>query len=376
MKQSILLVDDESGIRKVLSITLRDYGYEVYTAANFDEAIQVFEQENPQVVLTDIKMPGRDGIELLDHIKQHSPETEVIMITGHGDMELAILSLKKRATDFITKPVSDEALEISLQRAFDRIEMRRLLQQYTNNLERMVEEKTRELLKAERLAAIGDTVAGLAHAIKNIAGGLEAGLFVVEKGQELDESEYREQGWGMIAANVTKIKELSLNLLDYAKPSQLRIIEADPNKPAEDVHQLMASEASERGIRFLLETADTPNKTPLDVSAVHRCLLNLVVNAFEACLDQPGGQANTEVIISVMQEQGRGAIYQVRDNGPGIHHDIRPKIFNRFFTTKGGKGAGLGLMITKKMVEEHGGTITVDSEPGQGAVFTIAFSAE
>ncbi len=109
-----MLVDDEEGIRKVLSISLSDIGYQVFTAENGEDALKIFRQENPPIVLTDIKMPGMAGIELLRTIKHENPDTEVIMISGHGDMDLAIKSLKYQAIDFVTKPINDDILEIAL----------------------------------------------------------------------------------------------------------------------------------------------------------------------------------------------------------------------------------------------------------------------
>ena len=103
MDNKLLLVDDEEGIRKVLGIALSDAGYTVFTAKDGEEALDIFRKEIPPIVLTDIKMPGMDGIELLQKIKQENPDTEVIMITGHGDMDLAIKSLKYQAIDFVTK---------------------------------------------------------------------------------------------------------------------------------------------------------------------------------------------------------------------------------------------------------------------------------
>jgi signal transduction histidine kinase/FixJ family two-component response regulator len=172
----LLLVDDEEGIRKVLGITLSDIGYTVFTAENGDQALKIFREKTPPIVLTDIKMPGMDGIELLQTIKQESPDTEVIMITGHGDMDLAIKSLKYRAIDFVTKPINDDVLEIALNRAHEKIQMRNQLREYTENLEEMVREKSAQLIALERQAAVNQTVEGLATAMKNIAGDLEDGL--------------------------------------------------------------------------------------------------------------------------------------------------------------------------------------------------------
>ncbi|MDD3992336.1 MAG: response regulator, partial [Desulfobacteraceae bacterium] len=124
-KPTILLVDDEADIREVLRMSLADMGYAVVTAEDGLAALRLFEEIRPSIVMTDIKMPVVDGIEVLRRIKRIDPEAEVIMITGHGDMKLAIESLKNEATDFITKPIHIDALEISLKRARDRITMRR-----------------------------------------------------------------------------------------------------------------------------------------------------------------------------------------------------------------------------------------------------------
>ena len=133
MKKTILLVDDEADLREVLDISLSDTGYNVLTAENSTQALKILNNNDIPVVITDIKMPGIDGIELLRKIKSKNPETEVIMLTGHGDLELAIKSLKHEATDFITKPINDDALEMALVRAFEKIQMRRKLKEYDRN---------------------------------------------------------------------------------------------------------------------------------------------------------------------------------------------------------------------------------------------------
>jgi signal transduction histidine kinase/FixJ family two-component response regulator/molybdopterin converting factor small subunit len=176
MDKKLLLVYDEEGIRKVLSISLSDNGYQVFTAENGEQALEIFQREAPPIVLTDIKMPGMDGIELLQKIKHQNPDTEVIMITGHGDMDLAIKSLKYQAIDFVTKPVNDDVLEIALNRAHEKIRMRQQLREYTENLEALVQEKSARLIEIERQVAVGQAVEGLSSAMRDIAGDLEGGL--------------------------------------------------------------------------------------------------------------------------------------------------------------------------------------------------------
>ena len=176
MEKKILLVDDEEDIRDVLDISLSDLGYKVFTAKNGEEAFQIFRNVNPPIVLTDIRMPIMDGIELLQKIKKENTDTEVIMITGHGDMDLAIKSLKYEATDFITKPINDEVLGFSLERAHERISMRQRIREYTENLEEMVREKSARLVEVERLIAVGQVIEGLSSATKNIVEDFEGGI--------------------------------------------------------------------------------------------------------------------------------------------------------------------------------------------------------
>jgi len=178
MGESILLVDDEEGIRTVLGISLADAGYHVTTAASGEEALARFAERKPDIVLTDIKMPGLSGLDLLERLKAADPEVEVIMLTGHGDMDLAIQSLKCDATDFLTKPVNDDMLEVALRRARERIDMRRRLRGYTENLEQMVRDQSSRLVEAERQLAALQTMDGIASGIRSLCSALDdGGLF-------------------------------------------------------------------------------------------------------------------------------------------------------------------------------------------------------
>ncbi len=123
MKEKILLVDDEEDICKVLGISLADIGYRVHTAKNGEEALRIFKQVRPSIVITDIRMPVMDGIELLRKIKTNYPETEVIMISAYGDLDMVIKSLQNDASDFILKPVSDDVLNAALKKSQAKISM-------------------------------------------------------------------------------------------------------------------------------------------------------------------------------------------------------------------------------------------------------------
>jgi len=234
-----------------------------------------------------------------------------------------------------------------------------------------VEEKTKKLVEAERFAAVGQTVAGLAHAIKNITAGLAGGMYVLEKGIDLDNKTYLSQGWQMIKGNVQKIKGVAVDLLNYAKERQPEYQLCDPNVTAGEVYALMLSRAMEMGVTLKIDRAQNLPATWFDPEGIHRVLLNLVTNAIDACTDISCAPKTREVILRTLKPQGWAVEYQVTDNGCGMDEETKSKVFHIFFSTKGSKGTGLGLMIAKKIVDEHEGIIDLSSEKGSGTVFMV-----
>jgi len=367
----ILLVDDEEGIRKVLGLSLTDRGYRVHTASGGQQALELFEQVKPSIVLTDIKMPGMDGIDLLKAIKAIQTDVEVIMVTGHGDVDLAIKSLQFDATDFITKPIDDDILDVALKRARERIDMRAQIKAYTENLEQLVAEKSSRLVQAERLAAMGETVAGLAHAIKNIVGGLRGGAWIVYKVFELESTQYLREGWQMVSDNVRRIQQLSLDLLNIAKPAAPKYQTVDPNAPLVAVHELLRPQADELGAALIIDKETDPAPVRMETESIHRCLLNLVGNALDACGQARGAASRPGLVIRMSAARADGMLeYRVSDTCGGVDPTIRERLFQGFFTTKGSRGTGIGLMLSRKIVESHGGTITYQPEP-DGSTFII-----
>lgn len=377
---TILLVDDEEGIRNVLNITLTHAGFKVMLAPDGDTGFKVFKAQKPEIVITDIKMPGIDGIELLRQIKQISPETEVIMITGHGDMDFAVKSLQHEASDFITKPIDSEELELSVKKAVDRISINSRIKTYMDDLELLIREKDKAIDESQSLITIGQTVAGMSHVIKNIAGGLKGSSFILEQGIENENREYLVKGWEMMKGNIDKITNLSLDLLNYAKTSRLKLKKINPIQPVLELMDLLKPRAIEKKIIFTLSPLDEEYFVLVDKDAIYNAIFNLVTNAFDSFEKNMGNEKKIEkseteekvkkVTIS-MEKETDWIVYQVIDNGKGMDENISQSLFKEFITTKGAHGTGFGLMTTKKIIDEHQGKIFFTNKKGKGSVFTI-----
>jgi len=497
--KKLLIIDDEESILRVLSISLKSDGYNIVTASNGEEGVKLFRKESPDIVLTDIKMPGMDGIEVLKRVKEINPDTEVIVITGHGDMDSAIEALQYGASDFINKPIRHDILTLSLDRAQKKLAVRQKLKEYTHDLENMVKIATeeikrksefldkliissqdgivatdekgeiiiynpgaekifgysrlevirkktifdlypsqisehfrktllqpkkmlatktdwqevtvlkkdgegvpagfsgtilsekeivigsvgffqdlreikhleQELVKSERLAAIGQTVAGLAHYIKNILGGLKGGTYIVNVGLDKKDMIKLQKGWEIIQQNISRISTLVLDLLSYSKDRKPEYKNSYPNKIAEEVCKLMEPQAQDNDIEIVRDFNKSLGETVIDPVTLHRVLLNLVSNAIDACISGAQENKKLRILIKSSIENDKFMRFDVIDNGCGMSEETRKGLFSSFFSTKGGQGTGLGLLVSQKLVREHGGEIDFVSQLKKGSTFTI-----
>jgi len=367
LNKTILLVDDEADIRDVLGITLSDFGYQVISADNGEKAFRIFCELNPPIVLTDIKMPGMDGITLLQKIKSTGHEAEVIMITGHGDMDLAIRSLKYEASGFITKPINVDSLEVALKRACDKILMREKLREYTENLERLIKEKS-EL--QDNLSELGLMLGTISHSIKGLLTGLDGGMYLVDSGFEKENPEKTAEGWVIVKQMVGRIRKLILDILFYSKDREMSLEKVNVCSFAEETARVIESKILNRQIEFVKDFDPSAGSFEIDPPAVNSAIINILENAVDACTRDKSKEKH-RVIFKVAQDNGN-INFEICDNGTGMDMETREKLFTLFFSTKGTMGTGLGLFISNKIIRQHGGSIKVSSLPGQGAKFTIS----
>jgi signal transduction histidine kinase len=366
MEKTILLVDDEPDIREVLSLSLSDFGYQVHEAENGDQALGIFREVQPPVVLTDIKMPGMDGIALLQKVKHENPETEVIMITGHGDMDLAVRSLKYEATDFIVKPINVDVLEIALRRVEEKILTRQKLREYTESLEKLVREKT-EL--QSHLSTLGLMIGSISHGIKGLLTGLDAGMYLLDSGFAKNDQERIQEGWDVTKSMIERIRKMVTDILFYAKERDLKWERVDALSFADEVARVVKHKIKAHAIEFVTDFDAKAGQIEIDTSYVHAALINIFENAIDACLRDPA-KASHKIGFNVRYHQDF-IRFDVSDTGIGMDAATQAKLFTPLFSSKGSKGTGLGLFIANKIVEQHGGKIDVKSTLGQGSVFSV-----
>jgi signal transduction histidine kinase len=227
-----------------------------------------------------------------------------------------------------------------------------------------------KVIEQERLGAVGQTVAGLAHSIKNILMGLEGGKYIVSLGLKKNNKDMINQGWEMLERNFDKTTSLVKDFLSFSKGRLPELKMVNPVELVWEIIDLYKDVAARSGIKLTPIIDEKINPVPLDKAGIHTCLTNLVSNAIDACLMSE--HKGTEVAIKI-SEIRKKLVFEVQDNGSGIDYEIKKKIFTTFFTTKGGGGTGLGLLTTRKIVEEHGGKLSVVSQKGKGANFKMEF---
>ncbi|MCP3954819.1 MAG: response regulator [Desulfobacterales bacterium] len=366
IENSLLLVDDEEDIREVLQLPLEDLGYRVLTAENAETALDIFRQEKPAMVLTDIKMPGMDGIELLQEIKKDSPDTEVIMITGHGDMNLAIKSLKYEATDFIIKPINVNSLEIALGRAEERIRTRLKLLEYTRNLEQLIREKT-EL--QDHLSSLGLLISSVSHGIKGLVTRLDGGIYLLDSGISKNDSGQIAAGRDALQQTAVHIKKLVQDILYYAKERPLSLETVNTAAFAKEVIATIQPRIDDNAIALAPDFSRAPDQIVIDPESMQSALISILENAVDAC--EKDASNNTHRVDFIIEKSENDLIFTIRDNGTGMDRETREKIFTLFFSSKDRRGTGLGLYIANKIITQHKGTITVESQPGRGSLFRV-----
>ncbi|WP_417848688.1 ATP-binding protein [Thalassoglobus sp.] len=224
------------------------------------------------------------------------------------------------------------------------------------------------MITAERLAAVGQTVAIMSHHIKNILQGVRGGGYLVDMGLKDENKELIQKGWTIVERNQERIYNLVMDMLTFSKERDPKLQMTSIKSVAEDVAELMQQRLADRGVQLKLDIDDGIPESMIDPEGFHRAILNLIINAIDALEDQPQPRISISCRFSPSEE-----LYylDITDNGTGIDPVDLPKLFSLFESSKGSAGTGLGLSVSRKVLQEHGGEITVESELGRGTRFQL-----
>lgn len=226
------------------------------------------------------------------------------------------------------------------------------------------------LLKAERFAAMGQTIAVLSHHIKNILQGMKGGGYLIKTGLDQSNDEFVHQGWGIIERNQNRIYGLVMDMLSFSKDRVPDLKPGNLNTVCTEITELAASAAKENRVRFRFRPAEGLPEGQFDHEGIHRAVLNIVMNGIDAVSESENG----EVILQTGFDLQRDVlIVAVTDNGPGIPEDQRANVFHLFESSKGERGTGIGLPVSRKIIREHGGRIQIESEPNEGTRFILTW---
>jgi len=377
-KYSILVVDDEPSNLNAIRRTLR-HEYNVLTATNGEEGLKLVEENEIALIITDQRMPGMTGVEFLEKTLEKSPDTIRIILTGYADIEALIESINTgRVYRFITKPWNPIELKVTLKRAVEQYELasenRKLiqdLQSKNKELRDMNQEletaliklraAQQELIRAEKLSTVGRVASKIVHDFKNHMAIIHGFAELLQEDFPLEE---RIRYTHLIIKEVERMAGMAEEILDYTRGNTgLKLEPVDVETFLQEILLYLRQDFAKKKIRIITELS-YQGEVKLHREKMMRVFFNIASNAHDAMRE--GGSFK----ISVCAVEGC-LEFRLSDTGPGIPEDIRNNLFEPFVTKGKPHGTGLGLAIAKGVVEDHKGSIYVESQPGQGATFIV-----
>jgi two-component system sensor histidine kinase HydH len=351
----VLVVDDNRAQVENLREMLEEAGYAVPVAGSCAQA-EAAARDGFDVALVDLRLPDGDGTELAPRLKEASPDSEVVLLTGFATLESARDAVRAGACAYLVKPVRPQELLVTLEQAMRQV-----------RLHKEKRDLARRAAVAEKLAAVGTMTAGLSHEIRNPLNAAALQLAVLER--RVQKLPLREQApllepLHLVRDEIRRLDHILEDFLQFARPREFspRPVEVAP--AIDRVLTLLEGDAERRGVRILREFEEVPPVAG-DEERLRQVVMNLALNSLSA-MPQGGW---LRVSCGVPDDREMVEIL-VDDSGPGVAPEIRERIFEPFYTTKA-EGSGLGLPIVHAIVTQHGGSIGVEEAPEGGARFAL-----
>ncbi len=364
----ILVIDDERGPRESLRMVLK-YDYEVFLAERVDGGIELLREKKPDLVIMDIRMPEKSGIEGLQEIREIDPNVSIIMLTGYGDLETAQKAIRFGANDYLQKPFDVNEIQKTIKKYVDLAKLIKRKRKAQEEMKKMTQSLGREVGNTNKMTSLGAASSELVRDLRNpltiIRGYLDLLVYELKEKQERSSpgmDEYLDQ----IETNVERCATLveswrALGRMDFSQMQRLNL-----PKLLNDCFRTTAAH-SEISITVQAEGAEEQYEMLGERLQVRRALQNLIDNAVAALEHQP----DPAITVACSMDNTDLEI-QIKDNGCGVDTQSVRWIFEPFDNTATiNKGAGLGLFITKKVIEEHRGTLQFESHVGEGTIVTV-----
>ncbi len=383
---TVLVVDDETAVSKLLSDILKPRGYRIVAAGTAAEGLARLAEYQPELVLMDYQLPDRDGLSLLQEIRAVYPASYVIMITGRGSEALAVELMKAGASEYLLKPFDARTLlerveavrklrEVELANQALQAERERLLleiETWNRELQVRVQEKTEalhraqtEIAQTEKLAALGYLAAGMAHEIRNPLNSISLFTQLLTQGaEEVETGEYLTK----ILREVDRIDGIIRKLVDAANRSRLVVDDIRIDQVVQDALEIFAPQIEARQIKVAFRCSEPVPPIKADRTELEQIFTNLLMNAVEE-LPQRG-----QITIGILFPEGLIEV-RVTDTGGGIPAENRDAVFKPFFSTKS-RGTGIGLPVARRIARLYHGDVCIEESSTAGTTFLVTIPRE
>ncbi|BBM85736.1 hybrid sensor histidine kinase/response regulator [Candidatus Uabimicrobium amorphum] len=379
---NILIIDDSFDDRMLYNDFLK--GNNIYEADSGSTGIDIYQNQTIDCVLLDYSLPGRNGLKVLNLLQEHDSHIPVIMLTGQGNEKIAVESMKNGAQDYLIKDeISKEILHKSVSNVVEKTTLKKQLAERATELESSnlrLEQALCELQKVqkkmvfrERMSALGEMACGIAHDFNNFLSPIHNFIELMLTGQPeiLDDPEKTKKYLRLILKSTEDAADVVKRMNRFYMPSPGQYQQIDLQALLEEIKSLTRprwkDQAQTQGktIEFSFKIHNAP-ELYANRSELSELLINLIFNAIDAIADD--GHINIQVYTN-----GDKVFFEINDNGNGMPENVKRQCFEPFFSTKKGRGSGLGLSMVYGIVQRHGGMIDIETKQGKGTKFTIGF---
>ncbi|MCX8082325.1 MAG: response regulator [bacterium] len=359
---TILVIDDELGPRESLRMLFKD-DYNVITADSGDKGINELKQHNPDVIILDLKMPDKGGIETLEEIRHIDEKVPVIILTGYGDIEAAKKAIHLGAIEFISKPFDVKEMRNIVKRASEKRFIEKRSERLIADLNTLNKNLTIRMAQLENMATIGQLASEIIHDINNLLAIIYGYTQLLVKEINIQNiPENNKKYIEIIEQEISRCRHLTSSILEMAKAKK-NIVDTDINGIVKKVVELFENSSLGKNIEFKLFL----DKIPLikaDPYQLHQAVVNIVLNSIQAM----GNKGNITIKTGVYNDY---LVLSIKDVGKGISEELISKITEPFVTEKE-TGTGLGLTIAMRVIKNHNGKMEIKSKPGSGTEVIIS----